>query len=200
MTLRASTSIDMTASYPSHEEAAAHHRNAQDLSTDFLTAVRKHVVDTLRRHYGSAAFDALSIEWMVTVPAIWTPNAKTATKQCAEAAGMGMKETLLMTSEPEAAAIYALKKLEPHHLRIGNNIIVLDAGGGTVDLIAYRIKALSPFLRLEESGVCTGGKCGGVFVNRVFESMVKRKLDAISTGLPEHAAVEIRKFFETYVG
>jgi hypothetical protein len=200
MRLRAATSIDMTTIYPSREEAAPHYdKDAQALTTEFLSAVRKHVVGTLREHYGSAAFDALTIEWMVTVPAVWSPDAKNTTKRCAEAAGMGSMDTLLSTSEPEAAAVYALKKLEPHSLKVGNNLIVLDAGGGTVDLVAYRIKSLNPRLQLEESGVCTGGKCGGVFVNRVFESMIFAKLGEIGLNLPEYAIIEIRKYFETYV-
>jgi hypothetical protein len=126
MRLRASSSIDMTSEYPSKEEEAPHYdKRAQDFAVDFLAAVRKHVVDTLRNNYGAAAFNALSVQWMITVPAVWSPEAKHATKRCAEAAGMGARETMLMTSEPEAAAVYALKKLEPHHLKVGNNIIIL---------------------------------------------------------------------------
>jgi hypothetical protein len=54
-------------------------------------------------------------------------------------------------------------------------MIDCNAGGGTVDLITYRILSMSP-LEVEESVVSCGGKCGGVFVNRIFEKMVDERL------------------------
>lgn len=50
-----------------------------------------------------------------------------------------------------------------------------DAGGGTVDLIAYRITSTSP-LRVEESAVGTGGLCGSAFLNYRFEDHVKERI------------------------
>lgn len=200
MQQKASSSIDMTSRYPSKVEESPHYeKKAKDLAVDFLSKVREHVTTTLRAQYGRAAFDALEVRWMMTVPAIWSLEAKSTTKQCAEAAGMGTRDTLLMTSEPEAAAVYALRKLEPHHLQEGNNIIILDAGGGTVDLVSYRIKQLKPFLQVEESGVCSGGKCGGVFLNRVFEDMLDKKLAANGKDIPDDGRFELRKQFETFV-
>lgn len=50
-----------------------------------------------------------------------------------------------------------------------------DAGGGTVDLIAYKVTQVAP-LRVEESAVGTGGLCGSAFVNYRFEDHVKERL------------------------
>jgi molecular chaperone DnaK (HSP70) len=47
---------------------------------------------------------------------------------------MGSGSTLHMISEPEAAAIYALDRIDKHDLHIGDTFVVCDAGGGTVDL------------------------------------------------------------------
>ncbi|KAH8684361.1 hypothetical protein BGZ60DRAFT_523585 [Tricladium varicosporioides] len=199
MQLRGQSSIDMSIEYPSKEEESLEfQRKAQDLTTDFLRKVREHVTKTLEENYGSVVFNSFRIQWMMTVPAIWSLEAKNATKRCAEAAGMGKREELLMTSEPEAGAVYALKKLEPHHLRIGHNIVILDAGGGTVDLVTYRIKQLVPHLIVEESGVTGGGKCGGVFVNRVFESMLDQKLKKANGEILDSARFEMRKHFEEF--
>jgi hypothetical protein len=195
----ASSSVDMSVQYPSKDYNSAQVAEARELTTYFLTEVRKHVVTTLRTRYGAPAFDALKIDWMVTVPAIWSLEAKNVTKQCAEAAGMGTAASLKMISEPEAAAVYALKKLEPHHLQLGHNIVVIDAGGGTVDLVTYEITQLQPTLVVEESSVCTGGKCGGVFVNRVFEAMVDRKLAAGAVMMNNEARFQMRKHFESFV-
>jgi hypothetical protein len=87
----------------------------------------------------------------------------------------------------------------PWNLSKSNTNSNQDAGGGTVDLIAYRIKAITPHLRIEESGVCTGGKCGGVFVNRVFEAMIDEKLSHTEKPFPDSARCEMRRCFETFV-
>lgn len=53
--------------------------------------------------------------------------------------------------------------------------VVCDAGGGTVDLIAYKITSTSP-MRVEESAVGTGGLCGSAFLNYRFEDHVRERL------------------------
>jgi molecular chaperone DnaK (HSP70) len=78
-------------------------------------------------------------------------TAKNATLQAAEKAGMGKQHELMMISEPEAAAVYALKMTPPKGLNVGSNFVVCDAGGGTVDLIAYKVTSLYP---LPIRGVC----------------------------------------------
>lgn len=198
MQLKATTSVDLSQRYPSKLEEAPHYeKKARDLATDFLTSVRKHVITGLTNRYGAAAFSALQVEWILTVPAVWSPEAKHATRDCAEAAGMGKAETLMMTTEPEAAAVYALKKIEPHNLEVGNNIVICDAGGGTVDLVTYRIKSLSPTLQVVESGVCSGGKCGSVFLNRVFEDWFDMKLGENS--ISDQSRAEMRTQWEYFV-
>jgi molecular chaperone DnaK (HSP70) len=88
---------------------------------------------------------------------------------------MGKKHELMMISEPEAAAVYALKMTPPKGLSVGSNFVVCDAGGGTVDLIAYKVTSLYPLL-LEESAVGTGGLCGSAFIDFRFEEYVKERL------------------------
>lgn len=113
------------------------------------------------------------IDFVLTVPAVWSDTAKDATLRAAKNAGMG--PNLHMISEPEAAAIYALKSMEHHDLRAGDHFIVCDAGGGTVDLISYQIRSLSP-LRLQESVPGTGALCGGAFLDLRFENLVRARM------------------------
>lgn len=68
-------------------------------------------------------------------------------------------------SEPEAAAVYTLGAIQPNILRLGDNFVVCDAGGGTVDLITYEVTKLEP-LAVEESVVGSGGLCGSTYLNR----------------------------------
>ncbi len=46
-------------------------------------------------------------------------GAKNATLEAAERAGMGDIGSLKMISEPEAAAVYTLKAIQPNHLSVG---------------------------------------------------------------------------------
>jgi hypothetical protein len=193
-------SIDIVRQYPSREEEKENfEKRAKDISVDFLAAVRKHVISRLEYQLGANAISSLKIQWVMAVPAVWSPEAKNATKECAEAAGMGSRDELLMTSGPEAAASWALKKIQPNHLRVGNNIIILDAGEGMVDLVAYKIKRLEPTLQVEESGISTSGKCGGMFVDLIFEQLIDTKLAWAGMTIPETGRFEMRKHFELFV-
>lgn len=68
------------------------------------------------------------VQFVLTVPAVWSDSAKDATLKAAEKAGMGKRHELQLISEPEAAAVYTLKAIQPNHLKIGDNFIVCDAG------------------------------------------------------------------------
>jgi molecular chaperone DnaK (HSP70) len=65
---------------------------------------------------------------------VWSDAAKNATRKAAEGAGMGGEggKGIRLISEPEAAAVYTLKAIQPNGLNVGDNFVVCDAGGGTV--------------------------------------------------------------------
>ncbi|KAG4280360.1 hypothetical protein FPRO06_11693 [Fusarium proliferatum] len=150
-------------------------KNVVDAVSDYLTQIYKHTMDTLTRRYGESFMASTKVEFVLTCPAVWSDAAKNTTLQAAERAGMGLRSEIQMISEPEAAAVYTLKAIQPNHLNVGDNFIVCDAGGGTVDLIAYKIISLKP-LRVEESAVGTGGLCGSAFLNYRFEEHVRGRL------------------------
>lgn len=102
------------------------------------------------------------IEYILTVPAVWSDRAKNSTFECARKAGMS---SISCISEPEAAAVYTLSAIQPNILRLGDNFVVCDAGGGTVDLITYKVTKLAPLV-VEESVVGSGGLCGSTYLNR----------------------------------
>lgn len=177
MTYRADDCVDFSTTYVNRlAEPPPYSKDATTLVTDYLTALRKNVEKTLMKKLGKEALNRTHVTWVITTPAVWSKKAQNDTLQCAKKAGMGGGERIIMTSEPEAVAAYALKVIHPLSLRPGQNVVICDAGGGTVDLITYRIKSLSPTLEVEESAIPSGGKCGGVFVNRIFEKMVEERL------------------------
>ncbi|TVY26635.1 Heat shock 70 kDa protein [Lachnellula hyalina] len=150
-------------------------KNVVDAVSDYLTQVYNHTMETLTRRYGESFMASTKVDFVLTCPAVWSDAAKNTTLQAAERAGMGQKSEIQMISEPEAAAVYTLKAIQPNHLSAGDNFVVCDAGGGTVDLIAYKIISLKP-LRVEESAVGTGGLCGSAFLNYRFEEHVRGRI------------------------
>jgi len=152
-------------------------KTVDDAVSDYLTQIHNHTMYTLTRRYGESFMASTKVDFVLTCPAVWSDAAKNKTLQAAERAGMGAKSQIQMISEPEAAAVYTLKAIQPNHLKVGDNFIVCDGGGGTVDLIAYKIVSLNP-IRVEESAVGTGGLCGSAFLNYRFEEHVRNRLGA----------------------
>ena len=116
------------------------------------------------------------INWVVTVPAVLSEAAQAETRSCAEKAGMGSGDALQLISEPELAAVYALKTLQHIRWKIGDIFVVVDAGGGTVDLISYKITQVQPFIRVSEAAPGEGRLCGSVFIDKLFERKIRQDL------------------------
>ena len=132
-------------------EAARGGRNVDKLVTDYLSALGEHLLYTLKEKLGEGVVRSTPLEFVVTVPAIWSDLAKDKTKQACQRAS-GFSHTTFpihLISEPEAAAIYALHGLDPHGLSVGDSFVICDAGGGTVDLISYTITSLRPILEVQ---------------------------------------------------
>ena len=80
----------------------------EKLIIDYLSALQKHATAVLKHKLPESAIASTPLEFVITVPAIWSAAAQDKTRKCAEIAGMGHGSSLHMISEPEAAATYAL--------------------------------------------------------------------------------------------
>ncbi|OOF96507.1 hypothetical protein ASPCADRAFT_145022 [Aspergillus carbonarius ITEM 5010] len=172
-----------------------HHTSDEEVVTDYLRALREHILKMLENKIGST-FDSKSLEYVITVPAIWSEKAKMATLSCAKNAGFGETSEIRIVSEPEAAAIHTLRANNPHSLKVGDTIVVCDAGGGTVDLITFSILQLVPNLRLKEEVPGNGALCGGSFLNRRFEEFLTERLSNVP-GWGQDTLDEAMQRFET---
>jgi hypothetical protein len=76
--------------------------------------------------------------------------------------------------------IHALRASSPNNLQVDDTVLLIDAGGGTVDLITFTIEQLRPVLRLRESAAGTGAYCGSSYLNRRFEDFIWRRLEPLS--------------------
>jgi molecular chaperone DnaK (HSP70) len=150
-----------------------------DIVTDFLSGVRAHLQSVLEARFGTI-LNGLRREVVITVPAGWSEKAKNLTYKAVCNAGFDVDETKIsMITEPEAAAIYILRDLNDgpfQNIKPGDHFVVCDAGGGTVDIITYRVDSLSPLFTIKEAVVGIGAKCGAIFVDRQFKVWLRQKL------------------------
>lgn len=175
-------------------------RNVDTLVADYISQLSDHLLYTLREKLGDTIVNSTPLEFVVTVPAIWSDLAKDKTKKaCEQASGISAsKQPVHLISEPEAAAIYALHGLDPHGLKVGDTIVVVDAGGGTVDLISYTITGLKPILEVQEAAPGSGALCGSTFLNMRFAKFLRGKLGK-EDGFDEEVMAEAMEVFEKKV-
>lgn len=78
-------------------------KSSDDLTTDYLTALVKHLMYTLEQKVGQAILQSIPMEFCLTVPAIWSEVAKDKTLQACEKAGLKSQAEILLVSEPVSA-------------------------------------------------------------------------------------------------
>ncbi|KAF4627514.1 hypothetical protein G7Y89_g10639 [Cudoniella acicularis] len=171
-------------------------KTAVDLIADYLQALWKHVLDTISKARGESVVDALSFKVVITVPAIWKGYARQGMQEAAKKAGIldlrpAGPTTLTFAPEPEAAALSTL--CEPgRRIKKGDVFVICDAGGGTVDLISYKIDEIDP-IEIHEAVEGKGGLCGGIFIDEAFEHMCKSRLGRKWDRLSKAGIKEIMK-------
>ncbi|XP_052761126.1 heat shock 70 kDa protein 12A-like [Mya arenaria] len=111
------------------------------------------------------------IHWVITVPAIWSEPAKKFMREAAREAGIPFGQ-LSICLEPEAASIYCRHLLMEKSsdtsvstFKPGTKYLVLDAGGGTVDITVHEITQEG---KLKELLQASGGAWGGTKVDDAF--------------------------------
>lgn len=117
-------------------------------------------------------FEEDEIVWCLTVPAIWDDQARSVMRRAAERAGLPSEEHRLhLGLEPEVAVLYARNSLSGGGLEpAGTRILVVDAGGGTVDITAYQVEPDGR--RLAELIRADGDRLGSEYVNQAFRAEI----------------------------
>ncbi|XP_052794098.1 heat shock 70 kDa protein 12A-like [Mya arenaria] len=118
------------------------------------------------------------IHWVLTVPAIWNDAAKQFMREAAQKAGIA-SDNLSIALEPEAASLFCRhlpiqqfsgncgKSLKTFD--VGSKYMVLDAGGGTVDITVHEVL---PDGKLKELHKASGGDWGGTMIDNAFRQML----------------------------
>ena len=132
---------------------------------------------------------------VLTVPASWSAPAKHKMAEAAVMAGIP-EQCIKMLAEPEAAGVLGLKKkARRRDIKDGDCVIICDAGGGTVDAVAYRVRTREP-LSLDQVTVSTGDFCGSSFVNKEFNNQLQLILGDKYDALSPQARAHIDEEFE----
>ncbi|KAM7191240.1 hypothetical protein V8F20_009418 [Naviculisporaceae sp. PSN 640] len=167
--------------------------SATTMVSDYLRLVYAEVMRILSLRF-AGTIGTIKMKFIITTPAMWSPAAQHNTLMAAKAAGFGSRpqDVIEAASEPEAAASYALRDLgllssqvnnnnpsETHLSEIqllGKQVIVCDAGGGTVDIVSYAIDQLQPCLRVSETTPPRGGLCGATSLDHRFLQLLRERL------------------------
>ncbi|RIA82050.1 hypothetical protein C1645_744051 [Glomus cerebriforme] len=114
---------------------------------------------------------------ILTIPSEFDDDAISIMRECAFNAGLTKElfsRNLRFTTEPEAAAVYCLNSIEEqYNLSAGASFMIVDCGGGTVDLTTRQLLNGNKMSEITER---TGDNCGSSFVDQEFVKFLGRKL------------------------
>jgi hypothetical protein len=149
-----------------------------DVAADYLFKLRQAMRNQLQKSLGEVFNrEERNIKYFLTVPAIWNDAGKAATRAAAIQAGFLRDENdnrLTLITEPEAAAMFCAKT-GLLNLKVHDAILIVDCGGGTVDLIAYEVEEENPFT-VAECTAGSGDSCGSTALNRNFSNILRAKI------------------------
>ena len=149
-----------------------------DVAADYLFKLRQAMRHQLTKTLGEVFNrEERNIRYFLTVPAIWNDAGKAATRAAAIQAGFLRDENdnrLTLITEPEAAAMFCAKT-GLLNLKIRDAVLIVDCGGGTVDLIAYEVEEETPFT-VAECTTGSGDSCGSTALNRNFSNILRAKI------------------------
>ncbi|KAK3584377.1 hypothetical protein CHS0354_001304 [Potamilus streckersoni] len=193
------------------EDAKGKQMLAVEVFSKSLTYIKWHMLRALGNNLEYEP-DPQSIRWVLTVPAIWDENAKQFMREVAYRGGLiddVHSNRLVIALEPEAASLYCRTlpantflgydedsgmkpKFEP-----GTKYLVVDAGGGTIDIVAHKVRKDG---KIRELYRATGGAWGGTIVDQQFVNLMYKIFgeDFITTFRNEYPKdfVELLQDFE----
>eukprot|EP01084_Bolivina_argentea_P154476 269282_1 len=127
------------------------------------------------------------IQWILTVPAIWSDSAKQKMKRWITNAGLvdkNIKDQCVIVYEPDCASLAIQREhlkgriinddykdsAEMPIMQNGNTYILVDAGGGTVDIATHKILEDGS---VEEIMRPTGGKLGSCYIDDLYIKLLE---------------------------
>ncbi|KAG8955792.1 hypothetical protein FRC03_011055 [Tulasnella sp. 419] len=161
------------------------YKTAVDVIGDYIG----HVASLARKHFlenmiGSAVIwneVKNRIQYVLSHPNGWAMSQHDSLRKAAIIGGLVPdtaegRARIHFVSEGEASFHWCLAEgLSRNDLKKGNRYIVVDAGGGTIDVSSFEVVSTGP-LQLKEVAVSSSRLAGSVYVNQAFERYVEEKL------------------------
>ncbi|KAM0161858.1 hypothetical protein ACHAPG_002204 [Botrytis cinerea] len=166
------------------------HRDCKGVCEDFLQKLYVSFSGYAERTLGKDTFRMSPIDCWITLPAIWSDEAKHATLNAAKRAGFATNpmDQIHTIAEPEAAAIATLKELAApgtlNAVQRGDNVLICDCGGGTVDITTYTVTSVEPKLTFEELCIGIDGKCGSTYIDRHLHALLSDRFGDAFESIP----------------
>ncbi|KAJ5491999.1 hypothetical protein LT330_009208 [Penicillium expansum] len=160
-------------------------KSVKDVITDYLVEVFCYTKKHLKDH--ETFRETSPVEFSLATPAGWAMRTSWSMQEIVREAAVKASLCqpsepldLFIINEPEAAAAFALDVMVgTKRLQKGETFLVCDAGGGTVDITTYTVKAQNP-LRLREAITPTGEDYGSTCVNRAMEKDLQDRFNSDS--------------------
>jgi molecular chaperone DnaK (HSP70) len=152
-----------------------------DLIAQYLAHINEVVLEKLKKVL-TLSVDPSKIKYVITVPAIWSDSANNLMRKALVTAGIihdeqASEADCMLVLEPESACTFCMF--------MGTNIglpaaydgvvfMVIDAGGGTVDITVHKVENK----KLKELTVRSGGWCGSMSIDEKFFKWLKSCFEA----------------------
>ncbi|OWF37208.1 heat shock 70 kDa protein 12A-like [Mizuhopecten yessoensis] len=166
------------------EDDKGKHMNALEVFSAIIFYLREHMLRAMHARSISEGVQDDEVHWVLTVPAIWSDQAKQFMREAAKKAGI-RSDQLDIALEPEAASIYCkhipVGKRGQELCQAGEDIagleaicpgtkyLVLDAGGGTIDITVQEVQGDGS---LHQVYMANGGDWGGTKVDEAYEEFL----------------------------
>ncbi|KAK3097633.1 hypothetical protein FSP39_011566 [Pinctada imbricata] len=148
--------------------------NAEKVFAESIRYLKQHFLKMLNNQ--GKVIDDSEIQYTLTVPAIWNDSSKQFMRNAAKKAGIDVKK-LKIALEPEAAAFFCQYEKTKRNentfaaAEIGTKYMVIDLGGGTVDIALHQKLENG---RIKELYQASGGPYGGTAVDEVYIQLLTR--------------------------
>ncbi|XP_045203760.2 heat shock 70 kDa protein 12B-like isoform X2 [Mercenaria mercenaria] len=146
---------------------------AMKVVTECIRYLKDHLIKTCEDK--KTGLNTSEMHWVLTVPAIWDDSAKQFMREAAIEAGIET-QNLSLALEPEAASLFCrylpIERVQGADgvgriasLAPGKRYLVLDAGGGTVDITVHETQTDSAVREIYKAN---GGPWGGTKIDEAF--------------------------------
>ncbi|OAL26889.1 hypothetical protein AYO20_09922 [Fonsecaea nubica] len=150
-----------------------------DAITDYLTFLLGHTKSELQLN--NRYCDDCTVQLVLTVPNVWNARACSVMAHAMETAAkdlsFGHDSEVYLVSEADAAATYFCDRASDVMLNLGDVFMTADLGGGTSDLMVYKVTHVYPF-RFDPVVPGDGAVCGSSHLNKALVSALKTTIEA----------------------